>query len=186
MVEGARAEGAEGGESDEALFGRYCGSGDRAAFEQLFSRYSERLYGFFIRQVSDAELSRDLVQQTFLQLHRARADFRQGSLVRPWLYTIAANLRREHFRRRGRRPEVGLDPELHPEPSVAPAATTATQRAVRRALEQLGDDQREVVVLHWYEGLSFPEIGEVVGASTTAVKVRAHRAYNKLRALLGE
>ena len=57
---------------------------------------------------------------------------------------------------------------------------------MRRALEQLSEGQREVVVLHWYEGLSYPEIAQVVGASTSAVKVRAHRAYKTLRKVLEE
>lgn len=72
------------------------------------------------------------------------------------------------------------------EPSVEPAASTLEQRAVQRALLQLNDSQREVVVLHWYEGLSFPEIAEMLGATTSAVKVRAHRAYQELRGILGD
>ena len=129
--------------------------------------------------------AQDLVQQTFLQVHRARRDFRPGSALRPWLYTIAANLRRESRRRAARRPELPLAEQTSREPSVGPAASTPAERLVRRALQDLPDGQREVVVLHWYEGYTFREIAQIVGASQSAVKVRAHRAYERLRAVLG-
>lgn len=174
---------AGGGRSDEQLMAAWCG-GDRAAFEALFQRYAGRLHGYFLRSVGSEEHARDLVQQTFLHLHRARADFRQGSALRPWLYTIAANLRRQHFRTRRRKPEVAYDAATHGEPSVAAGVTTPRQRVVRRALLGLPENQREVVLLHWYEGLSFPEIAEVLGISTSAAKVRAHRAYKTLRSVL--
>ncbi|MFT5686436.1 MAG: RNA polymerase sigma-70 factor (ECF subfamily) [Myxococcota bacterium] len=172
--------------SDEELMAMYCHQKQRAAFEELFRRYGGRLQGYFIRVTSSPELARDMVQQTFMHVHRARADFRHGSPFRPWFYTIAHNIRREHFRRRARKPEVIYDPERHGEPQTGPSVSSATDRAVRRALQQLDPAQREVVVLHWYEGLTFREIGETVGASTSAVKVRAHRAYKKLRSYLQE
>ena len=172
--------------SDEELMAQYCLQQQRSAFEELFRRYGGRLQGYFVRVTGSPEIARDMVQQTFMHVHRARADFRHGAPFRPWFYTIAHNIRREHFRRRARKPEVIYDPERHGEPSSSPEVSSATDRAVRRALAMLDDSQREVVVLHWYEGLTFREIGEVVGASTSAVKVRAHRAYKKLRATLQE
>ena len=172
--------------SDEELMALYCHQTERAAFEELFRRYGGRLQGYFARVTGSQELARDMVQQPFMHVHRARADFRHGAPFRPWFYTIGHNIRREHFRRRARKPEVLYDPERHGEPRTSPDVSSATDRAVRRALQQLSDSQREVVVLHWYEGLTFQEIGAVVGASTSAVKVRAHRAYKKLREALQE
>lgn len=170
--------------TDEALMMRYVQRGDRRAFEVLFTRYSGRLHGFFLRSVGSRSDASDLVQQTFLHFHRARVDFSLDRQVRPWLYTIAVNVKREYFRRRKRKPETSLDPIVHGEPSRPPDATTPTQRLVQRALAELPDQQREVIVLHWYEGLSFPEVAELVGASVSAVKVRAHRGYKGLRAAL--
>jgi len=171
--------------SDEALMERYVARGDRAAFEALFHRFAPRLHGFFLRQVGARDVATDLVQQTFLHVHRARADFTLGRPVRPWIYTIALNVRRELQRRRQRKPEVSHDPLVHGEPAVAPRATTASDRLVQRALLELNAQQREVILLHYYEELSFPEIAELVGASLSAVKVRAHRGYERLRELLG-
>ena len=172
--------------TDEQLMQAYVLEGERGAYEVLFRRYAPRLKGFFLRSVGDESVALDLVQKTFLHVHRARNDFRQGSRFKPWLYTIATNVKRELFRRRRRKPETQLDPTSHPMPVTQPTATTPEQRAVQRALLQLNDGQREVVMLHWYEGWSFKEIAEMVGASHSAVKVRAHRAYKVLREILEE
>lgn len=167
--------------SDEELMRRYADRGDRAAFEALFRRFAPRLLAYFRRTTRSDTTAQDLTQQTFLQLHRARRDYRRGAAVRPWLFTIASNVRRDHVRRTLRRPEQALEADRHPEPSVAPATTTARERVVRRAVEALPEGQREVLLLHWYEGLSFPEIARALGLGTSAVKVRAHRAYKALR-----
>lgn len=170
-------------EADEALMERYALSGDRAAFRTLFDRHSGRLQGFFLRGVRDAVVAQDLVQTTFLHVHRARRDYDPQRPFRPWLYTIASNVRREHWRRKKRKPEAALEPGH--EGSVAPEASTATDRLVRRALGELPDNQREVLLLRWYAGLTFPEIAQSLGINTSAAKVRSHRAMKALRALLG-
>jgi RNA polymerase sigma factor (sigma-70 family) len=171
--------------SDEALMAKYQ-AGEKTAFAELFDRYAGRLYGWFLRSTRSETTAQDLVQHTFLNFHRARNDFKPGTKVRSWLFAIGANVRRDHFRRIGRKPEVLFEPDKHPEPSVAPEASSATDRLVRRALDALPENQREVLFLHWYEGLGFSEISRIVGASHSAVKVRAHRAYQRLRDMLGE
>lgn len=170
-------------ESDESLMTRYVEHGDREAFQLLFTRYGGRLQGFFVRGTGNKEVAADLVQTTFLHVHRARQDFDPKRAFRPWMFAIAANARREYWRKRKRRPEEPLDPEY--QGSVAPQASTATDRAVRRAVETLPDNQKDVVLLRWYAGLTFPEIAKSLGIQTSAAKVRAHRATKALRALLG-
>lgn len=172
--------------TDEELMRRYVLDDDRAAFEAIFGRYADRLLGVFRRSGCSEAVAQDMLQQTFLHVHRARRDFRLDGRLRPWVFAIGMNVRREHFRRRRRKPETSLDLDRHPEPSVPPATSSATDRLVRRTLADLPDSQREVILLHWYEGLTFREIAEVVGASRSAVKVRAHRGYNRLRDALGE
>jgi len=134
---------------------RYVVHGDRAAFEALFNRYGGRLTALFRRSTGSDAFAQDLLQQTFLHIHRARNDFRRNAKLRPWLFAIAMNVRREHYRRRGRAAEVCLDYDRHGEPAQAPGASTASERAVRRALAALPEGQREVVLLHYYEDLSF-------------------------------
>ena len=173
--------------SDEELMLAYAG-GDEPAFRVLFARYAPQLVRLLRRQVGREADAQDLAQQTFLQLHRARRDFRPGTRLRPWIITIALNLARDHLRRRGRRPESALDDRV-PEPSVEPAVPDGESREtaarVREALAALPREQREVIELHWFEQLSFGEIATVVGSTPGAVRVRAHRGYVALRKRLG-
>lgn len=172
--------------SDEDLMRRYVEGGDRDAYATLFRRYAARITGTFRRAGLSEPIAQDLLQTTFLHVHRARNDFRPDGRFRPWLFAIALNVRREHFRRRMRKPETPLDLDTHAEPSVAPDASTAQERLLRRALLELPEAQREVIQLHWFQDIPFTEIAEIVGASHAAVKVRAHRGYARLRELLGD
>jgi RNA polymerase sigma factor (sigma-70 family) len=172
--------------SDEQLMLAYV-SGDRGAFEELFSRYAPKLQRVFSRRTNGDDEARDLVQQTFLQLHRARLDYDAGRAFRPWLFTIALNLHREHLRRRRRRPEIIGDLEVDGFRSPTDgAARSNAARDVHRALDALPNAQREVIALHWFAGLGFAEIAEIVGAGLAATKIRAHRGYVRLRELLQE
>jgi RNA polymerase sigma-70 factor (ECF subfamily) len=173
--------------SDEQLMSAYV-AGDAAAFRVIFERYAPLLLRAMLRELYVREEANDLVQQTFLQLHRARRDFDPEQKLKPWVFTIAMNLKREYFRRRKRRPEHPLETETGPEPAVGPrgAAQVEARRTLARALLDLPADQRQVIELHWLDGLEFPEVAQVVGASVSAVKVRAHRGYVRLRAALGD
>lgn len=163
-------------------------AGESAAFRVIFERYAPLLMRAMLRELYVREEANDLVQQTFLQLHRARADFDPAHKLKPWLFTIALNLKREYFRKKKRRPERSLDAESAVEPAVAAlgAAQVEARRTLARVLVNLPPDQREVIELHWFDGLEFPEVAEVVGASVSAVKVRAHRGYVRLRQALGD
>ncbi|MEM6929050.1 MAG: sigma-70 family RNA polymerase sigma factor, partial [Myxococcota bacterium] len=145
-------------------------------------RYGDRLHRFFARSAGE-DVAADLVQTTFLYLHRARRDFDRRRALRPWLFAIACNARREHWRVQRRRAEDPLD---EGQEGVSPPATsTVRDRLVRRALETLPEHQREVMVLRWYGELSFAEIAAALGIRTNAAKVRAHRAHRQLRTILG-
>jgi len=175
--------------SDEELFARHI-AGDPAAFDQLVDRYAPRLLGLMRRSVSKREHAEELVQETFMHLHRSAADFEQGRDLRPWLMTIALNTRREYVRRRVRRPEAELELDGRNDP-VARDPRWADRRDARKqvhaALATLSDGQREVIELHWLAGLSMAEVAAAVGASLSAVKVRAHRGYKAMRrALAGQ
>lgn len=161
-------------------------AGDHDSFRELFQRYASLLLRVLGRGLPRPDEAADLVQQTFLQLHRARNDYRPGTPLRPWLLTIGANVRRMHLRASGRRPEDPVPVERLPQLSVEPLDREQAERSarVRAALETLPEDQREVVWLHWFEELSFPEIAALVGARHGTVKVRAHRAYQALRSVL--
>lgn len=165
--------------SDEELMDRYC-AGDGEAFDRLFERYKERIVRFLARMVGPAHAV-DLAQVTFMKLHENRDRYRVGGSFSGWLYTIARNTALDHLRSATSRREVLAETEAVAE---GPLRDRLQDDRVRKAIERLPKDQRQVVLLHWYGGLTFEEVGSVVGASGTAVRVRAHRAYEKLRAAL--
>jgi RNA polymerase sigma-70 factor (ECF subfamily) len=171
---------------DEELMAAYV-AGDLAAFRQLFERYAPFLMSMIAAQPATRNDVADLVQQTFLQLHRARHDFDPRYKLRPWLLTIALNLRRQEARRKYRRPEVPLDLDLDQGilDRVAEAPHAEPAVIVRSAIAALPIEQREAIELHWIAGLSFHEIAEIMGISAGAARVRAHRGYLALRRIFG-
>lgn len=181
---GAAAEGANA-PTDDALMERFC-RGDEAAFEVLYERHADPVLGFLLRMVRQPALAEDLLQTTFLSVVRARGRYQPGATVRAWIFAIAANAGRDALRRRQARREepsaVGRPTETafeSPEPPDPAAA-----RAVQDALMQLPVEQREAVVMHKMQELSFPEIASALGITVSAAKVRAHRGYLRLRELL--
>lgn len=175
--------------SDEELMAAYV-AGDLLAYRALFDRYAAVLHRLALRRLRSEADAGDVVQQTLLQLHRARNDFRPGSRVRPWLFTIAMNLVRGHYRSKGRRREQSLDGTPHePAGEGEPEGTqlvSEQQKRVHAALAQLPEAQRTVIELHWFDECPYEEISHIVGASVAAVRVRAHRGYERLREILPE
>lgn len=162
--------------------------GEASAFRELFDRHAAPLLRLMSQGLFRPEEGRDLVQHAFLQLHRSRNDYDQTARFRPWLYTIAMNLKREYLRRVKRRPEAALESVggEGPTEEARGAQRYEARQALAHAMAALPPDQREVIELHWMQGLSFAEVSVIVGASVGAVKVRAHRGYTALRAILGE
>src|SRR4051812_1658943 len=160
---------------------RFC-DGDAKAFDALFARHAAQVRAYLHRLSGNGASADDLTQATFLSLVKARGRFMKGAAFKPWLYAIATNAARDqHRRRRGE--------ELTAEPAstevVEPVVRDAgLEKQVRAALVQLPEAQRSAIVLHRFEGMSFAEIALAQGVSEGAVKVRAHRGYERLRELL--
>jgi RNA polymerase sigma factor (sigma-70 family) len=165
---------------------RYA-AGDLAAFEALFARVAPRVHGFFVRSFGDVPLADDLLQVTFMKLHRARSNYRNGSPLRSWLFSIAAHVRLDELRRRRRlREDVDADTiermadEHRDGPEVASDLADVAS-AVRAAVGRLPEGQRVVVHLHRLEGMSFGDIAQMLGVTEGAVRQRAFRGYVALR-----
>jgi RNA polymerase sigma-70 factor (ECF subfamily) len=173
----------EGRDTDEVLMERLR-EGDVRAFDALFERYAEAIHRFFCRRIGDAARAEDLTQETFLSVIRARGRYLVGRSFRQWLYAIAANAARHELRAQQR--EGARLRQAASATAAGSEVARVDERAVRQALALLGDAQREVIVLHAYEGMTFVEIAQVLRTTADAVRVRAHRAYRKLRELLGQ
>lgn len=162
---------------------QFC-QGDASAFDALFTRHAAAVRGYLHKMTGQRAAADDLTQATFMSLLRARGRFMPGSKFKPWLYAIATNAARD-WRRRGSHESVtdeGTTPDQVAEPAML--ADPGLEKVVRAALAQLPDAQREAIVLHRFEGLSYAEIAQSAGVTESAVKVRAHRGAEKLRLLL--
>lgn len=180
-----------GEESEEALMEAYV-AGDAGAFQRLFRMLAPSLHGFFARTAGDGAAADDLLQTTFLKLHGARASWRRGERLRPWVFTIAARVRVDWLRSHGRRAEEEeldgetlTDPDAPGDPGQAVETRQRAER-VRAAMDRLPEPQRVVLHLHRFEGMGFAEIGKVLGITEGAAKLRAFRAYAQLRELLAD
>ena len=175
---------------EQQLMAAYV-AGDQAAFGALFDALAPRLLAFFQRAIADRALAEDLLQLTFERVHTARDRYRVGSPVRPWLFTIAARVRIDELRRRYRLPPSADETELdrladrdEPVDQTDQIDQHARDLRVRQAIDSLPASQRVVVHLHRFEGMTFGEIGAVLGVQEGAVRLRAFRAYDSLRTLL--
>jgi RNA polymerase sigma-70 factor (ECF subfamily) len=163
-------------------------AGDARAFEQLFARLAPRVHGFFLRSFREEAVADDLLQVTFMKVHRAREQYRKDLKVAPWVFAVAARVRLDELRRRRRMPEDADEEALARAEEAAPEEPPDknVQNAVRAALDRLPESQRTVIHLHRYEGMTFAEIAQVLGTTPGAVKLRAFRGYERLRKELEE
>lgn len=173
-------------------------AGDASAFRELYAQVAPRLLGYLLKMARSRPVAEDLLQQTFLKVHRARGAYVPGADPLPWIYSIAHRSFIDEARKAkraivrvgsdpdGELPEIaagltGLPADRTDEPRVDPEET----KAALAALQQLPDAQREAVVLTKLEGKSVAEAAEIAGTTVGAMKVRAHRGYEALRKLLG-
>ena len=179
-----------GSAADRAME-RYA-RGDDAAFSELYDLLAPRLLRYLTRQTRNTARAEDVLQQTFLRIHRARGRFLAGAAVVPWAMAIARRLFIDDLRHRDDRAARSLEDEPHLDPpDPAPSAVdlvVASELAarIRRELAKLPIAQREAFELIKQDGLSLAEAAGVLGTTVTAVKLRAHRAYQALRIALGE
>jgi RNA polymerase sigma-70 factor (ECF subfamily) len=173
-------------QSDEELMERFQ-QGDNAALEVLFDRHAAGVHAFLSRMVNDRSAADDLLQTTFLSVVRSADRYQPGFKVMPWLLTIAGNAARDALRRKRMQVEVlqNDDERPAPEPSVEPAMSDPAERKrIEWAFAQLPAQQRECVILHKLDGLSFEQIADMLDITETAARIRAHRGYERLRHLL--
>lgn len=161
--------------------------GDARSLELLFDRYASRIERMVHRLTRDPGLAKDITQTTFLSIVRGRSRYVNGCRFRPWIFTIAMNALRDHLRKAKREVLLPGDASVWSETShVDVHRDSALAERLEAALSRMSADQRQAILLHHVEELSFAEIAEVTGCSRSAAKVRAHRGYQQLRELLGE
>lgn len=169
-------------------------AGHDAALNDLMARHAAPVFHFLCRMVGNEDDANDLAQETFVRVFKSSKSFRANEKFATWLFAIAANLARNHFRWRRRHPNVSLETEAGnseqtlggtlPASSPTPNESTLTAEraaAVRQAVAQLPDDLREAIVLCEWEERSVAEAAAILETTPKAVESRLYRARRRLR-----
>jgi RNA polymerase sigma-70 factor (ECF subfamily) len=176
----------------DAAMDRYA-RGEDAAFGEVYDGLAPRLQSFLKRYTHDRARAEDVVQQTMLQIHRARGRFLPGAQVVPWAFAIARRLLIDMHRRGGREVLAPTNDDTLTQLMAAldaPADDVVIAKEVALRLSQelsrLPENQRVAFELIKQDGLSVAEAAQVLGTTVAAVKLRAHRAYEAMRAVLAD
>ncbi len=174
--------------------------GDAEAFERLLERHRGPLFGYLCRMLKNRELAEDTFQEVFIRVMKARTRYKRTAKFTTWLYRIARNacidaLRRESYRKteslskpRNMNGEAGLTlqdalPSSNPGPDVQ-FERRQFMEALKKCLESLSPEQREVFVLRQYQNMPFQEIARVTGTTESTAKSRMRYALKRLRTML--
>jgi RNA polymerase sigma-70 factor (ECF subfamily) len=185
-------------DSDESLMLRYR-DGDVRAFEVLVSRHRKPIYNFILRFVRDQEHAEDVMQETFLRLIKSADGYERQAKFTTWLYTIARNLCVDASRRAKHRKAASLDAPSSADEDAAPliemmadGQANVDRKAInrelairmRKAIDALPEEQREIFILREVSDLQFNEIAVIIGCPENTVKSRMRYALEKLREAL--
>ena len=173
---------------------RRARAGDERAFEELVTTYEKKIYHISLRCTGNEHDAMDVTQEVFLRVFRFLPQFQEGSRFSTWLYRIAVNASLDFLRRRSPAGELSLDdpdeegltlevsdPRYQPEAQLESAEL---RQAICDGIEALPPRMREIVILRDISGLSYEEIGEVLGIEQGTVKSRLSRARSRLATFL--
>lgn len=170
--------------TDEAIMAVVCARSDQAAFGELMSRWQQRVQGLCLRMTGNLHDAEDAAQETFTRVFTARRQFRGGSMFSTWLWRIAINVARDMRRRRAMQQPESVDmlqllPDAAGQPQEA-LACTEFKSDVCRALQDLPEELRTVVVLRHYQQLKFREISDVLDIPLGTVCSRMTEGLSRL------
>lgn len=165
--------------SDEELM-QALGTGELAAFDALFRRHYEAVRTLCARIAATDSSGDDLAQETFLRILRHRATFRGDARFTTWVYRIARNVCLEQLARQARERQIAERWSADAATTTSDARSDDNEHLVA-AMRALTAEQREVLVLCRYHDLPFEQVGEILGCTAGAARVRAHRALTALR-----
>jgi RNA polymerase sigma-70 factor (ECF subfamily) len=176
--------------SDEDLFGSYL-DGDREAFAAIVQRYSDELVQFLTKLTGTRAAAEDVFQEAFLQVHQSAATFDVSRRIKPWLSTIAVNKGRDDHRRNARRKAVSLSASIESSGEGQSFADlldsgvdqpwegmmdTESRARVKRVVDDLPENFREILLLSYYQKMSYSQIADALEIPLGTVKSRLHSA----------
>src|SRR5260370_1904625 len=174
----------EGDQELRALMIRYQG-GSPEAFQEIYAQLAPGVRRYLSHLAGGSDIADDLLQETFLQIHRSRATYNPAYAVKPWVFGLARNVFLMNLRAARRWAEVHESRQELPEFPVPPEVERlGSTDEVRRCIAGLSADQSEALLLHHEWGFSFEEIAGMLGISASAARARASRGMADLRGAL--
>ena len=179
--------------TDAVLVSNYI-SGDESALSMLISRHKQRIYSFIYSKILDRDITEDIFQDTFIKVINTlkRGKYNEEGKFLPWVMRIAHNLVIDHFRKNNRMPKfdnagefnifsVLSDNDLNAEKKII---KSQVEHDVRRLIEELPEDQKQVLVMRMYNDMSFKEISERTGVSINTALGRMRYALINMRKII--
>jgi RNA polymerase sigma-70 factor (ECF subfamily) len=164
--------------------------GDEQAATALFESVSPLLLRYFLAYSAHRRYGEDLVQETWIRIHRARHTYRAGEPLLPWVFAIARHTAIDYFRKARRvevrEMQVEILPEIAAQDSRLGPAEADGAPDLDAALAHLPSSQREILVMLKVTGMTIDEVARATASSAGSVKQKAHRAYRKLREVFGQ
>lgn len=164
-------------------------NGDLDKLGYLFEKHHKRLYNLFLRQTGDTQTSEDLVQEVFMRMLKYRHTYRGEGRFTTWMFRIAHNVKADFYRRTRRDHDFTgeIDDLVSGGPDPGQLAEKSSQLdALRRAMDRLSDERREVLVLSRFQQLKYEEISEILGCPVGTIKARVFHAIRELKLFFNE
>lgn len=156
-------------------------NGDLQKASLLFERYHKRLFNFLAQMTMDRSIAEDLAQNVFLRLLKYRNSYRDGAKFQSWIYQMARNVFADHYQEsKNKNPLIKM--EMLPDKIDEDEQDIGQQeRVLHLSLQRLPNDQREILVLTRFQHMKYEEVAEMMDTTVANIKVKVHRAINKLR-----
>ncbi len=156
-------------------------NGDLDMMSVLFDRYHVKIFNFLLKMTRERDVSQDITQEVFYKALKYRTSYKKGKFS-SWIYTIARNIFSDHYQsqknKEQRLDEIGYKIERE---EIYQLEKDEIKEQLNKALAQLNQSDRELVIMNRYQGIKYQELAEITGSTAGAVKTKVHRAIHKLK-----
>ncbi len=159
----------------------HVSKGNLDMMSMLFERYHIKIFNFLVKMTRDRDISNDITQEVFYKAIKYRASYKKGKFS-SWIYTIARNTFSDYYQSQKNKEQRLDEIEFKIEQQeINSIEQRETKEQLNKALDQLSQSDRELVILNRYQGIKYQEIAEITGSTIGAVKTKVHRAIYKLK-----
>ncbi|SNS45438.1 RNA polymerase sigma-70 factor, ECF subfamily [Ekhidna lutea] len=149
---------------------------------ELFSRYSKRIYNYFLKSTLERAESDDLTQELFIRVMKYRNSYKEGHSVQFWIFQIARNMIKDHFRKmKIHKDQFNLVEVIPEREDVGDDELFEREKKLHRAMKELSDEKRELLVLSKFQGMKYEQIAKMRDTTVSNIKVQVHRTIKELK-----